>query len=190
MARKALLIGLAVLILGAAVAGAFYWRWYTSPRYSLHQMVLALKTRNLDDFFKYLDLKEIFNNLLQASSKDLEIPGDKDTDEWSLYGRQLGRKLARHFLPKLFEAFEQQLRGVMEGYLRNLDNSRILALAAAVSMAKIEVNGDEARVTMVDPKTKGYLRFQMRRMPEKGTWRIVAVNYNDLKKFVKSQFQD
>jgi len=190
MARKALLIGLAVLVLVAAISGSLYWRWYTSPRYSLHKMVLALQTRNLDNFFKYLDLKEIFNNLLQATSKDLETPEDKDTDEWTRYSRRLGRKLARQFLPKLFEAFEQQIRGVMESYLRNLDNSQILGLAAAVSVAKIEVQGDEAQVTLVDPKTKDPLRFQMHRAPESGTWRIVAVNYNDLKKFAKREFQE
>jgi hypothetical protein len=78
----------------------------------------------------------------------------------------------------------------MEAYLRNLDNSQILALAAAVSVAKIEVQGDEAQVTLVDPKTKDPLRFRMRRPPENGTWRVVAVNYNDLKKLVKREFQE
>ena len=154
MARKLLSIGLAVLILSTAIAGALYWRWYTSPRYSLHQMVLALKTGNLDNFFKYLDIKEIFNNLAAASSKDLETPGAEGTDEWTRFGQQMGRKFARHFLPKLFEAFEQQIRKLTETYLRNLNNSQILALAAAVSVARIEVQGDEAQVTMVDPKTK------------------------------------
>ena len=58
-------------------------------------MALALKTRNMDNFFNYVDLKEYFNNFLEASSKDLEAPEDPKADEWTKMTRHLGRKFAR-----------------------------------------------------------------------------------------------
>jgi len=189
MARRALLIGLAVVILAGALAGALWWRWYTSPRYSLHQMVIALKTGNFNKFFKYVDLKEIVSNLAASSSKELPPP-EPGGDEWSRFSQQLGRKFAQHFLPKLFQAFDKQARSLLESYLRSLDNTQILALAAAVSVAKIEVQDDEAEVTISDPKSKEPFRFTMQRMPETDTWVIVAVNYQDLKKFVKRELKD
>ena len=45
-------------------------------------------------------------------------------------------------------------------------------------------------MTLTDPKTKEVLRFQMRRQPNYGVWQIVSVNYEDLKKFYKREFQD
>jgi len=188
MARRALLIGLAVVVLTGALAGALWWRWYTSPRYSLHQMVIALKTDNLDKFFKYLDLKEIMNNIAASYSKELPPPKPEE-DEWGRLNQQLGRKFARQYLPKFFEAFDKQIRALLESYLRGLDNTQILALAAAVSIAKIEVQDDEAQVTLTDPKTKEPFRFRMSKQPETDTWVIVAVNYDDLKKFVKRELK-
>jgi hypothetical protein len=188
MPRRAVVIVLAVLILGAALAGVQYWRWYYSPRYALQQMVLALKTKDMNNFFKYLDLKEIFNNFLKASSKELDAPEDPEADEWTRFSQRLGRKFARQFLPKLFEAFEKQIREVMTTYLANLDNSQILAVGAAVTVAKIDVKGDVAQVTLHDPKTREPLRFQMRRKPG-GIWRIESVTYEDFKKFIKREFQ-
>jgi hypothetical protein len=189
MARKPLLLVLAAVILAGAVAGALWWRWYTSPRYSLHQMVLALKTGNLNKFFKYVDLKEIVASLAASSSKDLPPP-EPGGDEWDRFGQQLGRKFAQKFLPKLFQAFDKQARALLESYLRSLDNTQILALAAAVSTARIEVQDDEAEVTVLAPKTKEPLRFTMRRQADTDTWVIVAVNYADLKKFVKRELKD
>ena len=189
MRRKVLIIVLAVLILGGALGGGLYWRWYNSPRYALQQMALALKTRNLDNFFKYLDLKAIFNNFLEASGKDLDAPVNPDADEWTRMTQHLGRKFARVLLPKLFDTFETQIRGVMENYLRNLDNSQIMAIAAAATVARIDTQGDEAQVTLTDPRTKDTLRFQMHRDPQRRLWQIVSVSHEDLKRFCQREFR-
>ena len=188
MPRRAAVIALAVLVLGAILAGGLYWRWVNSPRYALQQMVLSLQTKNMQNFFKYLDLKEIFNNIVQSSSKDLNSKDNQEADEWTRLAQRLGQKFARQLLPKLFDTFEKQIRDAIEKYLLNLDNSQILGLTAAVTLAKIKVQGDEAQVTFHDPKTGEPLRFTMRRQP-RGDWRIVAVNYKDLKRFVKREFQ-
>jgi hypothetical protein len=189
MSRKLLIAILAILILGGALAGGLFWHWYQSPRYALQQMALALKTRDMDNFFKYIDLKEILNNSLEDLSRDLgsKDKPDQGADEWTRLTRQFGRKFARQLLPKLFDTFEPQIKWVIESYLRNLTNTQILAVAAAVTVARIEVKGDVAQVTLRHPKGGDSLHFQMQRQPQ-GVWRIVSVNYQDLKKFIQRDF--
>jgi hypothetical protein len=189
MRRNTLIIALVVLVLGGAVAGGLYWRWYNSPRYALQQMALALETRNMDKFFNYLDLKAIFNKFLEDSSHDLDAPEDPEADDWTRMSQRLARKFARSLLPKLFNTFETQIRGVMQKYLLNLDNSQILGIAAAATVAKIDTQGDEAQVTLTDPKTKKPFRFQMHRDSQRRRWQIVSVNYPDLKMFCQKEFR-
>ena len=187
MRRKTWIIALVIVMLGAALGGGLYWHWSNSPRYALQQAALALKTRNMDNFFSYLDLKEIVNNFSEAAAQDASKPEEHKGDDWDRLTRQLGRKFARLFLPKLFETFQPQIRKVIEHYLLNLNNTQILGVAAAVTVARIDTQGDEAQVTLTDPKTQEKLRFQMRRQPDQGTWQIVSVNYDDLKKFYKRE---
>jgi hypothetical protein len=188
MQRKTWIIAVVIMVLGGAVAGGLYWRWANSPRYALQQAALALQARDMQKFFIYMNFKEIMNNLVAASSKDLETPEDQSADEWTKFSRQLGRKFAHLFLPKLFETFEAQIRMAVERYLLNLDYSKILIIAAAATVAQIDTQGDEALVTLTDPKTKDTFQFQMRRQPNRGTWQIVSVNYDDLKRFSKREF--
>jgi sRNA-binding carbon storage regulator CsrA len=89
----------------------------------------------------------------------------------------------------LFDTFETQIRGAMEKYLLNLDNSQIMAIAAAVTVAQIDTRGDEARVTLTNPKTGELMRLQMRRQVERDRWQIVSVNYQDLKRFLQREFR-
>jgi hypothetical protein len=183
------IIVIAVLATGAILAGFLYQRYQDSPRYALQQMVLALKAKDMDKLFKYLDLKEIFQNVLDSSAGEMNNSPEKpDKDEWARLSRQLGRKFARHIFPKLYDNFEKQIQQAVEAYLKDLTNTQVLALSAAVATAKIETQGDEARVTMHDPKTKRPIRFQMRRSPESGVWRVVSLNYNDFKFLLKKNF--
>jgi hypothetical protein len=183
MRCRTLIIILVVLVLGAGVAGGLYWRWLNSPRYALQQMALALKEKNMDGFFKYVDLKEIFNQIVAESAKEREAPpSDKPEDEWTKATRRLGQKFARQILPKIFDSFSRQIRSLIENQLLNLNNSQILGVMAAVTVAKIDSRGDKAQVTLKDHKTGEPFRFQMRRYPD-GNWRIVSINHEDLKKF-------
>jgi hypothetical protein len=188
MRRKTWIIVVAILVLGGALGGSLYWRWANSPRYALQQAALALEARDMGKFFNYVNLKEIFSNLVKASSQDLAAPISPQADDWTRFSRRLGRKFGYLFLPKLFDSFEPQIRHVLEQYLLKLNQSQILGIAAAVTVARIDTQGDEARVTMTDLKSKDTLRFQMRRQPNHGVWQIVSVNYQDLKRFYKREF--
>ncbi|HZE21665.1 MAG TPA: hypothetical protein VE082_06400 [Desulfobaccales bacterium] len=189
MRQKTWIIALTLLIIGGALGGGLYWRWLNSPRYALQQAALALEARNMDNFYKYVNIKEIFNNNLEASRQDQEKPASQPDDDWTKYSRHLGRKFAYLFMPKLFDAFQDQIRDLISHYLLKLDHSQILAITAAVTVAQIDTQGDEAAVTLTNPKTKETLHFQMRRQPNQGVWQIVSVNYQDLKKFYKREIQ-
>ena len=189
MRRKTWIIAALILVAGAALAGGMYWHWINSPRYALQQMALALQTRDMNKFFYYIELKELFNNFIEASSQDAPPADEQAGDDWDRLTRRLGRKFAVQLLPKLFAAFEPQIRGVVEQYLLNLNHTKILGVAAAATVASIDRQGDEAQITLTDPKTKDTFRFHMRRQPESGVWQIVSVSYQDLKKFYKREFQ-
>ena len=188
MRRRTWIIVLIIAVLSAALAEGAYWYWVNSPRYALQRMALALKTKNMPEFFKYVDLKAILNNIIVDSSQDLEEAPSGQEDDWHRLSRKMGGKFARLFLPKLFDTFEKEIKGLLEKYLTNLDNSQILGIVAAATTAKIEVQGGEARVTLVEPKTQKPLRFEMRRAPQTKTWQIVAINYQDFKNFAKEAF--
>jgi hypothetical protein len=185
MRRKTWIIALVIVILAAAAGGGLYWHWSNSPRYALQQAALALKTRNMDTFFKYVNLKEIVLNFSRACSRDLQAQNDKHPNDLTKYCRRLGGKFAQVFLPKLLESFEPQVRQVVEHYLLKLNNTQILEIAAAVTVAHIDTQGDTAQVTLTDPKTQEKLHFQMHRQANRGTWQIVSVNYDDLKTLYK-----
>jgi hypothetical protein len=90
-------------------------------------------------------------------------------------------------LPKLFDAFAHECGG--PGTLSAPPGQlKILVIAAAATVAQIDTQGDEALVTLIDPKTKDTFQFNMRRQPNHGTWQIVSVNYDDLKRFSKREF--
>ena len=151
-------------------------------------MVLALKAKDMDKLFNYMDIKEIFQNLADDSTKTSNNPQDQPADEWTRLGRQLGRKFARKIFPKLYDSFETQIKQAVAAYLKDLTNTQVLGLTAAVATAKIEVQGEEARVSVFDPKSQRPMRFRMRRSPENGGWRVVSLNYNDFKHLLKREF--
>lgn len=188
MRGRTWLIILGALVLAALVGGSLYRTWTDSPRYALQHMALALKTRDMPTFFKYVDLKEILNNLGESAGTP-SGPGEGGQEA----SRPSPGWLPRHpqlriLSPKLINCLETPCRKLLESYLRHLDDAKILAIAAAATTAKIEVQGDEARVTLVDSRSKEALHFQMQRQADSGTWRIVGVDYQDLKKFFKREF--
>jgi len=185
--RSAIIIFATVFLLAAVVSGGLYWRWLHSPRYALQKMVWAIQTKNMDKLFNYLDLQEIISNLVEASGADLAREGS-DMTEWDRLGQRLGQKMAKFLLPKLVEKFHQEIKSGIEQFLLNLSNSQVLALAAAVSAADIDIRGEVAEVKLLDPQSGKPFRFRMKRDPVTREWRIVAIRYEDLKRLLKQEF--
>jgi len=187
MRRSPLVFVIAALLLGIAVAGGFYYHYRQSPRFALHQMVNALMHRNYKEFYTYLDLNSILSHLMQETGKDLipsEIP---QGDYLSQFGWKMGRKLAQNLLPKILQTVEKNLHGLINKYLDTLDTEDLLALEAAVALAEISPKGDEAQVILKFPKGNAQLRLTMSRNLPKRSWRVVSVNYQDLKNLLKKE---
>jgi hypothetical protein len=183
--RRPLVFVIAVLLLGIAVAGGFYYHYRSTPRFALHQMVTALLKRDYQEFYTYLDLNRILSQLMQETGQDLIPPELPQGDYLGQLGWKMGRKLAQNVLPRILETFEGNLHSLINKYLDTLSTEDLLALEAAVALAEIDRQGDEARVTLKFPQ-EGQLRLTMSQVPD-GTWRVVAVNYEDLKQVLKKE---
>lgn len=178
-----------LLVVAAVLAGGWwYWRWLTSPRYSLHQMVLALKARDVERLLYYVDFPSIVDSLSREAAEELAqiLPGSPEPDAVERFGRRVLEKLARALPPKAAEALTPALKAAVGTYLEHLSTTQLLGLAAAVSTARIERRGDKATVIL---DGRGQVRFEMVRDPKDGVWRIAGVRYQDLKEFLLREWQ-
>ncbi|MBW1917922.1 MAG: DUF2939 domain-containing protein [Deltaproteobacteria bacterium] len=194
MRRKTLTLILVVLAFSGAIILGYLWFWQGTPRHTLYQMVRAIQNRDINNFYKFVDLQAIFNNFINDASQDLGFLNENNQkeepppDEFARWSRKLGKKFARYLLPKLFGTFEAQIKGQIERYLLSLSTSETLSLTALVTQAQIQQQGHQAEVTLIDPETKKPLRFRMQQNPDTREWRVVEVNYQDLKEFLKKEF--
>ena len=188
MKRSPLIFIATALLLGIAVAGAFYYYYRNSPRYALHQMVTALMQKDYPKFYSFLDMKSILNSLTEETGKDL-IPKDIFPKGNLLgdLGLKMGGKFMQQIVPHIFETFEKEVRAVTNKYLETLTTQELLALEGAIALADIKQQGNEAQVTLRFPKEEGSLRLTMGRGPEKRTWKVVSVSYEDLKQLIKKK---
>lgn len=190
MKRSPLIFLAVALLLGITVSGAFYYFYRHSPRYALHQMVTALMQKNYQKFYSFLDLKSILGSLTEETGKDL-IPPDifpKGNFIGDL-GVKMGGKFMSQIVPHIFEAFEKEVRGVMNKYLETLTTQELLALEGAIALADIKQQDNEAQVTLRFPKEDGSLGLTMGRDPEKRIWKVVSVSYEDLKQLLRKKFR-
>ena len=111
MRRRTWIIAVAIVVLGAALAGGAYWRWTNSPRYALQRWPWPCKTRNMHKFFKYVNLKDILNNFVEASGQEPENPGRPTADDWTRLPANGAANSPDVFLPKLFDSFEARSKG-------------------------------------------------------------------------------
>ena len=187
MRRSPLVFVIAALLLGIAVAGGFYYHYRQSPRFALHQMVNNLMSRNYKEFYTYLDLNSVLSSLMQETGKDL-IPSDIPPGDYlSQFGWKMGRKFAQNLLPRILQTVEKNLHSLINKYLDTLTTEDLLVLEAAVALADISQTGDEAQVTLKFPKGDAQLRLTMSRSLPKRSWRVVSVNYKDLKNLLKKE---
>jgi len=187
MRRSPLTFVAVALILGLAVAGAFYYSYRKSPRFALQQMATALIQRNYDKFYSYVDMGSILSSLMQETGKEL-IPPDIIPKSSILgeLGAKMGSKFLQQLVPQVFETFQKEVfQKLINKYLDTLTTQELLALQAAVTMAQITQDGEMAQVTLTFPQEEGSLHLTMVRDPKTGRWRITSVNYEDLKGLIK-----
>lgn len=195
--RKGLIIGLIAVVvsisLGVGVYLGYQSYWQQTPRYALWQMVRAMQAHDTQTLFQFLDLPAIVDSLVEQSSgeldtwllpKGMELPDDQLT-RW---GRQLTKKFAKFLAPKLVVALEPQIKAAVAKYLEELNTAERAALAAIPAQAQIRQEEGSAWVTLQDPNSQQQLRFRMVRPAGQDQWRIVEVNYQDLRALLDKEF--
>jgi hypothetical protein len=189
----ALLFLIVAIGLGSGIYYFAYWR--ETPRYALWQMVRAIQANDTQTLFQYIDLQAVVDNLAEKSTGDLEswflqkglgaTPGE---DDLSRLARSLTKKFARFLAPKMVVALEPQIKAGVEKYLAELNTMQKTALSAIPAKAEIQQQNGMARVTLTEPNSGQTFQFQMAKPPEGNKWRIVEINYQDLRTIIEKKF--
>lgn len=189
---------LAVVVIIGLGAGIYYFAyWRESPRSALWHMVRAIQANDTKTLFQYIDLQAIADNLVEKSSGDLESMFQKkgsgaapQDDDVSRLVRSLTKKFARFVAPKMVAALEPQIKAGLENYLAELNTMEKAALSALPAHAKIHQQDGVAAVTLTDPNSGQEYHFRMARPAEGDRWRIVEINYQDLRYIIERKFLD
>ena len=112
-------------------------------------------------------------------------PGEDDV---SRLARSLTKKFARFLAPKMVVALEPQIKAGVEKYLAELNTMQKTALSAIPAKAEIQQQNGMARVTLTEPNSGQTFQFQMAKPPEGNKWRIVEINYQDLRTIIEKKF--
>jgi hypothetical protein len=189
---------LALFVIIGLGAGIYYFAfWRDSPRSALWNMVRAIQANDTKTFFQYIDLQAIADNLVEKSSGDLESMLQKkglgaapQEDDVSRLVRSLTKKFARFMAPKMVAALEPQIKAGVEKYLAELNTMEKAALSALPAHAKIQQQNDIAAVTLTDPNSGQEYHFRMARTAEGERWRVVEINYQDIRGLLEKKFLD
>jgi hypothetical protein len=190
--RKTTLLIVALVVVGLGLAGGLYYYYSEgTPRSALMQIVLAIQTDDKEKLFQYIDMPAIIGALAANGSEDINIFGDSGNetqapgDDMTRLGRALGKKLSQYLVPKMITVLEPQIKEQVGAYLANLGVKEKVALAGVLTNATIDQQGDLANVTVGDANCGHQFKFQMARDPQVRIWRIVEVNYQDLKRYLQ-----
>ena len=182
-----------VLLLGLGIGGYLGYQtyWRQTPRYALWQMVQALQANDTQTFLQFIDLPAVVDGLVEQSAGDLDtwLPKGLDLpdDQLTRLGRNLTKKFARFLAPKLVVALEPQIKAALEKYLAELNTAERAALTAIPAQAQIRQEEGTAWVTLPIPNGGQSLRFRMVRPEDGKRWRIVEINYQDLRTLLGRQ---
>jgi hypothetical protein len=190
------LVALLLLLIIGVGSGIYYFSyWRQTPRYALWQMVQAVQANDTQTLFQYVDLQAIADNLTEKSSSDIDTwllqkgfgatPGE---DDISRLTRSLTKKFARLIAPKVVAALEPQIKAGVEKYLAELNTMQKAALSAIPAKAEIQQQDGIAKVKLVDPNSGQTFQFSMAKPPEGNRWRIVEINYQDLRTVIEKKF--
>ena len=177
------------LILGIYLGYQSYWR--QTPRYALWQMVRAMQANDTQTLWQYIDLPAVVDSLVDQSSGEVEawLPKDPNEpdDQVTRLGRQFIKKFAKFLAPKLVLALEPQIKTAVANYLAALNTAEKAALAAIPAQAQIRREDGSAWVTLSEPKGGQKLRFRLAKPEGAEQWRLVEVNYQDLRALLDRQ---
>jgi hypothetical protein len=197
--RTYLLVLLFFAVVTGLAAGTYYYffYWREPPRFALWQMVRAIQANDSQTLFQYVDLQSIADNLVEKSSGDVDswllnkgFGATPEEDDVSRLARSLTKKFARFITPKVIAALEPQLKAGVEKYLLELNTLEKAGLSALPAKAEIQQEDGVAAVKVTDPTSGLTLHFRMARPAENGKWRIVEINYQDVRSIIERKIKD
>jgi hypothetical protein len=189
---------LALVVIIGVGSGIYYFAfWRDSPRSALWQMVRAIQANDTQTLFQYIDLQAVADNLVEKSTGDVEslllkkgFGATPEEDDVSKLVRGLTKKFARFLAPKVVAALEPQIKAGLERYLAELNTMEKAALAGLPAKAEIQQQDNVAAVTVTDPISGQAFHFRMARPTDDAKWRIVEINYQDLRAILERKFVD
>lgn len=193
---KRYLLAAVVLVIAVGLGVGLYLGyqtyWRQTPRHALWQIVRAIQSNDTQTLFKFVDLPSVVGSLVDQSAGDLDawlLPKalELPDDQLTRLGRQLTKKFAKFLAPKLVVALEPQIKTAVEKYLAELNAAEKAALATVPAQAKIRQEDGSAWVTLTEPNGGQSLRFRMVKPEAETQWRIVEVNYQDLRRLLDRQ---
>ncbi|AEB09825.1 DUF2939 domain-containing protein [Desulfobacca acetoxidans] len=193
--RSRIIAVLAVLTgLVGLLIGSYFWYWHDSPRWALLQMVKAIQGNDVDTLFQYIDLQSIADNLAVHSTEEFDqwLSGTEGSnnreDDISRLARGLSKRMARILTPKFVGALEPLIKTQTQHYISGLNTLEKASLTTIVGAAEINRQGDVAEVILTDPKDNRPFRFRLARKPDRDGWKIVEVDYQNLRDLIRRKF--
>lgn len=164
-------LGLVAVLVAVAVVAALTW-WFNyvgSPQYSIAMLAHAVGTHDWPGVQRYVDVESIADSAVEAELArglgDSRGPFER-----------LARSVAETAKPALASAATDALHEavVQENDWGAPAASELASILGVSALARIEVAGDTARVTIVPPARKETFRFRMTRADDH--WRVAEVD--------------
>lgn len=107
--KKWIVIGIGLLLL-FTISGGVLLYFLHSPQYSLGKVRIALRERDLAEFEKYFDIKDVSDNMVDLALEKAKSESVKPKDGWDEFAPNLIALLK----PRLVEAVSDQIRKLVE----------------------------------------------------------------------------
>ncbi len=160
-------------------------------------MVRAIQANDTQTLFQYIDIQSIADHLVDKSAGDVDswllnkgFGATPEEDDVSRLARSLTKKFARFITPKVIAALEPQIKAGVEKYLAELNTMEKAGLSAIPAKAEIQQEDGVAAVTLTDPNSGKTFHFRMARPLRCDKWRIVEINYQDVRSIIERKFRD
>jgi hypothetical protein len=197
--RTYVLVLLFFTVAAGLAMGTYYYffTWRETPRFALWQMVRAIQANDTQTLFQYIDIPSIADHLVTSSAGDVDswllnkgLGATQQEDDVSRLARSLTKKFARFITPKVIAALEPQIKAGVEKYLAELNTLEKAGLSALPAKAEIQQEDGVASVTLTDPGTGKKFHFRMARPADGNKWRIVEIDYQNVRSIIERKFME
>jgi len=178
------------IILGLTLAGwGGYYYWQGTPRCSLYRMGKAIKNNDSQTFLRYVDIKQVFEGIVDSTMKDARGEKSPDSDSAASEPEEPSgaNKKFKNMIAQVAKALRPALEQQAIRAINNMDpeqRDRISPFAFAF-LSEVKQEGNKAQVTVHASKKDTY-QGTMEKTPE-GFWKIVKLDIDFFKMLKKAR---